>query len=76
MLQTLVYSYSETCVNLTLSNPKTGVNHVIRAFNIFQVYQYFSIYRWYFLSKFEKIYDYIIQHSLKLGGTKDHFRWV
>jgi len=42
MLQTLVYSYSETGLNQTLNNPKTGVNHVIRAFNIFQVYQYFT----------------------------------
>jgi hypothetical protein len=25
-----------------------------RRFNIFQVYQYFTIYRWYFLLKFEK----------------------
>ena len=34
-----------------------------RAYNIiFQVYQYFTIYRWYFLSK--------------SGGTKDYFRQV
>jgi hypothetical protein len=21
-------------------------------------------------------HEYLIQHSLKIGGTKDHFRWV
>jgi len=47
-----------------------------RAFNIFQVYQYFTIYRRYFLLKFEQFHEYLIQHSLKSGGTKDHFRWV
>ena len=45
-----------------------------RAFNSFQVYQYFTIYGWYFLLKFEKIREYLIQQSLKPGGTKDHFR--
>ena len=44
-----------------------------RAFNIFQVYQYFTIYRQYFFINF---HEYLIQHSLKSGGTKDHFRWV
>ena len=44
-----------------------------RAFNIFQVYQYFTIYRQYFLLKF---YEYLIQHSLISGGTKHHFRQV
>ena len=43
-----------------------------RAFNIFKVYQYFTIYRQYFLLKFE----HLIQFSLKSGGTKDHFRQV
>ena len=42
------------------------------AFNIFQVYQYFTIYRWYFLLKFEQFHEYLMQHSLKSGGTKDH----
>jgi hypothetical protein len=41
------------------------------AFNIFQVYQYFTIYRRYFLLKFEQFHEYLIQHSLKLGGTKN-----
>jgi hypothetical protein len=43
-----------------------------RAFNIFQFYQYclyFTIYRWYFLLKFEQFHEYLIQHSLKSGGT-------
>jgi len=49
-----------------------------RAFNIFQVYQYFTIYRSkrYFLLKFEQFHEYLIQHSLKSGGTKDHFKQV
>jgi hypothetical protein len=42
----------------------------VGAFNIFQVY------RQYFLLKFEQLYEYHIQHSLKSGGTKHHFRWV
>jgi hypothetical protein len=29
-----------------------------------------------FLLKFEQIHEYLIQHSLKSGGTKDHFRWL
>ena len=49
----------------------------IRTFNIFQVYQYFSIYRQYFLLKFEQYsHEYLTQYSLKLGDTKDHFRQV
>ena len=48
-----------------------------RAFNIFQVYQYFTVYRWYFFIKiWKKIHEYLIQHSLKSRGIKDHFRWV
>ena len=47
------------------------------AFNIFQVYQYFTIYRQYFFTKkFNNIHDYLIQYSLKSGGTKFHFKWV
>ena len=50
---------------------------ISRAFNIFQVCQYFTIYRQYFLLKFEKnVHEYLIQHSLKSEGTKDHFRRV
>ena len=42
-----------------------------RRFNIFQVYQYFTIYRWYFFIKiWKKIYEYLIQHYLKSGGTE------
>jgi hypothetical protein len=29
-----------------------------------------------FLLKFEQIHEYLIQHSLKSGDTKDHFRQV
>jgi hypothetical protein len=53
-----------------------GIFTLLRAFNIFQVYQYFTIYRWYFLLKFDQFHEYLIQHSLKSGGTKDHLRWV
>ena len=42
----------------------------IKAFNIFQVYQYFSIYRQYFFIKYEHFaWIYAMQHSLKLRGT-------
>jgi len=30
----------------------------------------------YFILKFEHFHEYLIQHSLKSGGTKDHFRQV
>jgi hypothetical protein len=51
---------------------------MFRAFNIFQVYQYSTYYRQYFLLKFEHFHEYLIQYmySLKSGGTKYHFRWV
>jgi hypothetical protein len=48
----------------------------IRAFNIFQVYKYFTIYRRYFVLKFEHFRVYLMQYSLKWGGTKYHCRWV
>ena len=48
----------------------------IQAFNIYQVYLYFTIYRQYFLLKFEQYHAYLIQQTLKSGGTKDHFRQV
>jgi hypothetical protein len=31
---------------------------------------------YYFVLKFEHFHEYLIQHSLKLGGTKDHFKRV
>ena len=46
------------------------------AFNIFQVYQYLTIYRWYFALKFEHFRVYLIQYPLKSGGTKYHFEGV
>ena len=39
----------------------------VSAFNILQVHQYFTIYNF---------HEYLIQHSVKSGGTKYHFRWV
>ena len=45
-----------------------------KAFNIFQVYLYFTIYRRYFVFNVNKFHEYFIQHSLKSAGTKDHFR--
>jgi hypothetical protein len=49
-------------------------SYIYKAFNIFQVYQYlnFTIYRWYFKSRLEHFHEYLIQHPLKAGGTKDH----
>ena len=35
-----------------------------------------TIYRQYFLLKFEHFFEYFIQHSLKSGATKDHFKQV
>ena len=48
-----------------------------RTFNIFQVYHYFTIYRQYFLLKYLNIFhEYLFQHSLWSGVTKDHFRQI
>ena len=30
----------------------------------------------FFYQNLNNFYEYLIQHSLKSGGTKDHFRWV
>jgi hypothetical protein len=62
-----------TTMNLTWMKSKCSL---CRAFNIFHVYQYFTIYRWYFVLKFVNFRVYLIQYSLKSGGTKYHFRWV
>ena len=45
-------------------------------FQGFQVYQYFTVYRRHFFLKFEKCswISCTVRHSLKSGGTKDHFR--
>ena len=49
---------------------------------ILQGFQYFSslpvlhYLQVVFLLKFEHFHEYLIQHSLKLGGTKDHFKQV
>ena len=48
----------------------------VSTINIFQVYQYFTIYRQYFLLKFEQ-YSWISYTTFrKSGGTKDQFRRV
>ena len=50
--------------------------HLCRAFNIFQVYQYFTIYRWYFLLKFEQ-YLWISYTTLcKIRRYQRPYRWV
>jgi hypothetical protein len=49
----------------------------IRAFNIFQVYQYFTIYRQYFFFiKIGTIFMTILYNPLKSGDTKDNIRRV
>ena len=41
------------------------------------VSEYFTIYKRYFLSKFDFYFkEYLMQYSLKSRGTKYHFRWV
>jgi hypothetical protein len=48
-------------------------------YNIFLVYHYLSTYRRYFLQiNFENIFyhEYHKKHSLKLGRTKYHFKWL
>ena len=47
-----------------------------RAFNIFQIYQYFTINWRSFYWNVNNFHEYLIQHSLKSGDTKDHFRQV
>ena len=49
---------------------------VAKAFHIFQVHQYFTIYRQYFVSKFEHFHVYLIQYSLKSRSTNYHFKLV
>ena len=53
-----------------------GTAPISRACNIFfkSLSVYFTIYRQYFffLSKFEQFHEYLIQHSLKSGSSKDH----
>ena len=43
MLQTLVYSYSETSVNRTLNNPKTLVNHMSSGLSSVPVLHYLQV---------------------------------
>ena len=49
---------------------------ISRAFNIFQLYQCFTIYRRYFLLKIWTLFMNILNNTLNWGGTKDHFRQV
>jgi hypothetical protein len=46
-----------------------------RGFNMFQVYQYFTIYSIFYWN-LNYFHEYLVQHSFKSDGTKDHFRWV
>jgi len=51
----------------------------LQGFPYFLVYQYFTINykRYIFFIKCEQLFnEYLIQHSLKSGGTEDHFRQV
>ena len=49
-----------------------------RAFNVFQVYQ--SVLHYLqavlFIKSPNNCHEYLMRHSLKSGGTKDHFRWI
>ena len=47
-----------------------------RAFKNFQVYQYFTIYKRYFLLNLKNFHEYLIHQFLKSGGTKYHLNWV
>ena len=55
-------------------------NTLVRTFNIISslpVLHYFQLVL--FIKKKKNLkyfHEYLIQHSLKSGGTKDHFRWV
>ena len=75
-----MYGLFYECEFLTIGRKKKKKKKKLhRVFNIFlQVYQYFIIYRQYFffLQNLKFFNEYLIQHSLKSGGTKDHFRWV
>ena len=52
------------------------LNHRL-AFNIFQVYQFFTIYRQYFFFlNWNNFHEYFKYNTLKSGGSKDHFRQV
>ena len=44
--------------------------------SICSVYPIFTICRQYLLLRFEHFHEYLIQHSLKSGGTKYHFRQI
>jgi hypothetical protein len=52
---------------------------VLTGFNIFWVYPSTSLFTGgggYFYLNLNNFHEYLIQHSLKSGGTKDDFRWV
>ena len=80
-----------SCETVQKRLPKTGFSscfkliqiilifseNILRAFNIFQVYQYFTIYRWCFFLKFEH-FSWIsnAQQFLKIGSSSYHFKLV
>ena len=41
---------------------------------VFNIFQYFIKYKWYFVLKFEHFHEYLLQYSFKSGGTKYHFK--
>ena len=57
-------------VSVVSTDDKKNKDKVNMTFNIFQAYQYFTIYRCYFVLKFEYFHIYPTQQSLKSGGTK------
>ena len=64
--------YITRCLSVWRQQQRIKLN--FRAFDIFYVYQYFTIYRRYFVLKFE--HEYLIQHSLTAGGTKHYLTQV
>ena len=53
-----------------------GYIRLFRAFNIFEVYQYFTIFRWYFLLKFEEFSGMSYTTLFKIRRYQRPFRQV
>jgi hypothetical protein len=71
----LIMSFSPKANSLIRSDFRCNLIVKYMAFNIFQVYQYFTIYRWYFFLKFEQFPWYLVQ-LFKIRRYKDHFRRI
>ena len=54
----------------------TNISVILQGFQYFPVYQYFTVYRHTFYKNLNNFHEYLVQHSLKSGGTKDHFKRV